>query len=103
MCGLAGIFAYGDGALPVDETELLKMREAMSARGPDGAGSWLAANLRIGLAHRRLALVDLTDTGAQPMANADGTLQIVFNGEIYNYRELRRTLEDRGYQFQFDL
>ena len=87
MCGLAGIFAYGDGALPVDETELLKMREAMSARGPDGAGSWLAANRRIGLAHRRLALVDLTDTGAQPMANADGTLQIVFNGEIYNYRE----------------
>jgi asparagine synthase (glutamine-hydrolysing) len=100
MCGLAGIFAYGDGALPVDETELLKMREAMSARGPDGAGSWLAADRRVGLAHRRLALVDLSDTGAQPMANADGTLQIVFNGEIYNYRELRRTLENCGYQFQ---
>lgn len=54
----------------------------------------------VGLAHRRLALVDLSDTGAQPMASADGTLQIVFNGEIYNYRELRRKLEDAGYQFR---
>ncbi|HVA82066.1 MAG TPA: asparagine synthase (glutamine-hydrolyzing) [Candidatus Binataceae bacterium] len=100
MCGIAGIFAYGAGAAPVDERELLKIREAMGARGPDGSGIWLDADRRIGLAHRRLALVDLSDTGAQPMANADGTLRIVFNGEIYNHRELRRTLEADGYQFR---
>lgn len=100
MCGIAGIFAYGSGASPVDETELLAIREAMRARGPDGSGIWLSADRRVGLAHRRLALVDLSDTGAQPMANADGTLQIVFNGEIYNYRELRRKLEGAGYQFR---
>jgi asparagine synthase (glutamine-hydrolysing) len=100
MCGIAGIFAYGAGASPVDETELLKIREAMGARGPDGSGLWLSADLRVGLAHRRLALVDLSEAGAQPMASEDGALQIVFNGEIYNYRELRRTLEARGCQFQ---
>ena len=100
MCGIAGIFAYGDGASPVDETELLKIREAMGARGPDGAGTWLSADRRVGLAHRRLALVDLSDAGAQPMANADSTLQIVFNGEIYNHRELRQTLEADGYKFR---
>jgi asparagine synthase (glutamine-hydrolysing) len=100
MCGIAGIFAYGGAAVSVDETELLKTREAMTARGPDGAGIWLSTDRRIGLAHRRLALVDLTDSGAQPMANGDGTLRIVFNGEIYNYRELRVSLEARGYQFR---
>ncbi|MGH7782089.1 MAG: asparagine synthase (glutamine-hydrolyzing) [Candidatus Binataceae bacterium] len=100
MCGIAGIFAYGAEAAPVDQAELLKIREAMSARGPDGAGMWLCADRRVGLAHRRLALVDLSDSGAQPMASADGTLQIVFNGEIYNYRELRRALEADGDQFR---
>ena len=100
MCGIAGIFAHSDSASPVDETELLKIREAMGARGPDGAGTWLSADRRVGLAHRRLALIDLSDTGAQPMANANGTLQIVFNGEIYNHRELRRTLEAAGHQFR---
>jgi asparagine synthase (glutamine-hydrolysing) len=99
MCGIAGIFAYGDDAPPVDAEELLRVREAMRARGPDGAGLWISADRRVGLAHRRLAIIDLSDAGAQPMATRDGRLRVTFNGEIYNYRALRRELEGRGYQF----
>ena len=69
-------------------------------RGPDGAGLWIADDARVGLAHRRLSIIDLSDAGAQPMANADGRLRVVFNGEIYNYRQLRAELEKKGYRFQ---
>ena len=100
MCGIAGIFAYADRAGPVDAPELLRIREHMRARGPDGAGMWVAPNQRIGLAHRRLAIIDLSDAGAQPMASADGQLVITFNGEIYNYRELRAELEAQGHVFR---
>jgi asparagine synthase (glutamine-hydrolysing) len=99
MCGIAGIYAYDSHAPPVDGDELLRVRERMIARGPDGAGVWLSDDRRIGLAHRRLSILDLSAAGAQPMAAA-GTLQIVFNGEIYNYRELRRDLEARGHRFR---
>ena len=99
MCGIAGIFAYRDSALPVDREEILRIRDAMFSRGPDGAGVWISPDNRIGLAHRRLAIIDLNDTGAQPMTTADGRLRITFNGEIYNYRELRRQLEGKGYRF----
>jgi len=68
MCGIAGIFAYGAGAPPVDEEELLHVRDAMVRRGPDGEGLWIAQDGRIGLAHRRLAIIDLSADGAQPMA-----------------------------------
>src|SRR5215475_8964949 len=100
MCGIAGIFAYGRQTPPVDREELLRIREAMIKRGPDGAGAWLAPDGRVGLAHRRLAIIDLADTGAQPMTTADGRLTITFNGEIYNYRALRRELESKGYRFR---
>jgi len=100
MCGIAGIFAYGDAAPPVDQAELLRIREAMVKRGPDGAGLWLSADRRVGLAHRRLAIIDLSETGAQPMATDDGQLRITFNGEIYNYRALRKELEAKGVQFR---
>ena len=99
MCGIAGIFAYGPSARPVDREELLRIREAMIARGPDGAGLWISPDQRIGLAHRRLAIIDLSEAGAQPMATADGRLHITFNGEIYNYQVLRRELEAKGYRF----
>src|ERR1019366_4827611 len=99
MCGIAGIFAYRDPAPPVDRDELLRIREAMIKRGPDGAGLWVSDDGRIGLAHRRLTIIDLTDGGAQPMATADGNFRIIFNGEIYNYRELRKELEAKGYRF----
>lgn len=100
MCGIAGIYAHNSSATPVDEDELLRIREAMIRRGPDGAGLWMAEDLRVGLAHRRLAIIDLSDGGAQPMASADGRLRITFNGEIYNYRELRKDLEARGCVFR---
>lgn len=72
----------------------------MAERGPDGSGMWTSADRRVGLAHRRLSIIDLSDTGAQPMAAADGQYRITFNGEIYNYRALRSELEARGYRFR---
>lgn len=100
MCGLASIFAYSASAPRVDADALGRVRDAMAARGPDGAGLWLSDNGRVGLAHRRLAILDLSEAGAQPMAGADGRLRIVFNGEIYNYRTLRTELERAGVQFR---
>jgi asparagine synthase (glutamine-hydrolysing) len=98
MCGIAGILGVRDGA--VDEPRLLRMRDTMVARGPDGAGVWHDAARRVGLAHRRLSIVDLTAAGAQPMATEDGLLQLVYNGEIYNHLEVRRELEARGHRFR---
>lgn len=100
MCGIAGIFSHSGFAPPVDRAELLRIREAMISRGPDGAGLWISSDQRVGLAHRRLAIIDLGDSGTQPMATADGQLRITFNGEIYNYRELRRQLEAGGVCFR---
>ena len=76
------------------------MRDRMAARGPDGAGEWYSADGRVGLGHRRLSIIDLSERGAQPMASADGGLVVTFNGEIYNYRALRRDLESRGRLFR---
>ena len=97
MCGLAGIH-YGNGA-PVDTAALLRMREQMRLRGPDGEGLWLDARGGLGLAHRRLAILDLSAAGAQPMATPDGRYHIVFNGEIYNHPELRAWCEARGARY----
>ena len=76
------------------------MNERMAARGPDGSGLWLAADGRTGFAHQRLAIIDLSPNGAQPMHSACGQLTITFNGEIYNYRELRAELAARGHVFR---
>ena len=92
MCGIAGIHAYHSRAAAVDAGELTAIRDQMLARGPDGAGLWLSDDRRIGLAHRRLAILDLSDAGRQPMHSADGQVVVSFNGEIYNYPELRREL-----------
>ncbi len=100
MCGIATIFAYSSAAPPVDMEELLRIRDRMVSRGPDGSGAWLSQDGRVGLAHRRLAIIDLSEAGAQPMFSPDGRQAIVFNGEIYNYRELRRDLEGRGHLFR---
>ncbi|MDB6108422.1 MAG: asnB [Pedosphaera sp.] len=99
MCGIAAIFNYRTGK-PVDKGELSTIRDHMMSRGPDGAGEWYSADHRVGLGHRRLAIIDLSPTGAQPMKNPEGTLVVTFNGEIYNYRELRSQLEKRGHCFQ---
>jgi len=99
MCGIAAIYAYKPVAAPVNPQELNTIRNYMTARGPDGQGSWIAPNQRLGLAHRRLAIIDLDPRAAQPMFSADGRYAIVFNGEIYNYRALRKTLEMDGFRF----
>src|SRR5215469_7978597 len=100
MCGIAGIYAYHSSARSVDRDELVRMRDHMAARGPDGSGDWQSADGRVGLGHRRLSIIDLSSRGAQPMHTADGRLVVTFNGEIYNYRALRSTLEAKGYAFQ---
>lgn len=99
MCGINGIFAYHYAANPIDREELVRTRDQMTARGPDGFGEWVSDNKRIGLGHRRLSIIDLSPNGAQPMANSDGSLIITFNGEIYNYSILRSQLESKGYLF----
>ncbi|HIL81348.1 MAG TPA: asparagine synthase (glutamine-hydrolyzing) [Myxococcales bacterium] len=99
MCGIAGIVGHGGGA-PVDERTLVRLRDAQAHRGPDDAGTWIDGRRQVGLAHRRLSIIDLTASGHQPMSTADGQLHLVFNGEIYNHLELRKTLEGRGHRFR---
>src|SRR6266481_4358452 len=100
MCGINGIFAYHPASSASDPAELLATRDAMRARGPDGAGSWWSTDRRCGLGHRRLSVLDLSDRASQPMASADGKIVVTFNGEIYNYQELRAELEAAGINFQ---
>jgi asparagine synthase (glutamine-hydrolysing) len=99
MCGFAAFFAYRPPAPPIDRAALLRVGQAMAKRGPDGSGEWLSADQRVGLAHRRLAILDLSPSGAQPMLSADGRLAISYNGEIYNFRALRAELEAKGVRF----
>ncbi len=100
MCGIAGSFAYHPAASRLNIQELITIRDSMAARGPDGAGLWHDAEARIALAHRRLAIIDLNSEADQPMVSATGRFQIVFNGEIYNYRKLKKSLEESGVTFR---
>ncbi len=94
MCGIAGILRFDRPPL---ESEVRRMADSLAHRGPDGEGIFVRE--RVGLGHRRLAIIDLA-TGDQPMHSADGNLSIVFNGEIYNYRELRDDLYKLGREFR---
>jgi asparagine synthase (glutamine-hydrolysing) len=99
MCGIVGVFGR-DGAT-VDSDQVVASRDAMTHRGPDDAGLWRrepAGDLVFG--HRRLTIVDLSEAGRQPMANEDGSVQVNFNGEIYNHEALRTDLECRGHRFR---
>src|SRR4029077_20657232 len=100
MCGIAGIYAYHYAANVVDRAELQRISDHMAVRGPDGFGEWYSQDERAGLGHRRLTIIDLSERGAQPMVSADGKLVVTFNGEIYNYRQLRASLEARGVVFR---
>lgn len=100
MCGIAGIFSYSPYGNPIDRDELFNIRESMIHRGPDGAGIWMSESRDVGLAHRRLSIIDLSERGNQPLSVMDGKLIIVFNGEIYNYLELKKKLISVGYEFQ---
>ena len=105
MCGIAGRLVFGReaGRPPADTIALLNaMRETMVHRGPHGSGTWIDDDGRVGLAHRRLAIVDLAENAGQPMANEDGTIRVTFNGEIYNHALLRRELTVAGHRFVTD-
>jgi asparagine synthase (glutamine-hydrolysing) len=96
VCGIAGIF-YFDGRKA--EADLLKrMTDVIAHRGPDGEGHYVRGP--VGLGHRRLSIIDLSASGIQPMSNEDGTIWITYNGEIYNFRELRKELEEEGHVFR---
>ena len=99
MCGIAGIYSFAENFSPIKLGSLHGMMDQMIARGPDASGHWLSKDMRVGLGHRRLSIIDLTESGNQPMGSYDGRYQIVFNGEIYNYLELRHDLLARGIQF----
>ena len=99
MCGVASIFSYGPLANGVDKEELMRIREQMFNRGPDSSGTWISSDNRVGLAHRRLSIIDISEAGNQPMLDEESGNRIVFNGEIYNFRELRTHLESCGNSF----
>src|SRR3989442_5707965 len=94
MCGIVGVLR-GDGA-PIPEALLVAMRDSLVHRGPDDAGLYLKGPVGVGV--RRFSVLGLTSTGHQPMGNQDGTLWIVFNGEIYNYVELAQELRSAGHR-----
>jgi len=96
MCGITGIVDKKG----VDEALLLQMRDTMVHRGPDDSGIWLNPNRTVGLAHRRLSIIDLSEAGKQPMSDSSGKVWITFNGEIYNFEEIRYELRRKGYQFK---
>lgn len=95
MCGITGIFNLNGES--VSSVILRRMTDAISHRGPDGEGQWIEGN--IGLGHRRLAIIDLSPAGHQPMISADQRYVLSYNGEVYNFQELRVELKARGYQF----
>ncbi|MEZ6184314.1 MAG: asparagine synthase (glutamine-hydrolyzing) [Planctomycetota bacterium] len=97
MCGIAGLF-YFDPSREVDATLLDRMTDVLAHRGPDGRGTYRDGSL--GLGHRRLAIIDLSPDGAQPMSNEDESVWVVLNGEIYNFQELRAELEGKGHTFR---
>ncbi len=103
MCGLVGVLVLDGSSNEVDGGLLERMRDTMVHRGPDGAGLWISADRRVGLGHRRLSIIDLSEAASQPMTNEDGSLWIAFNGEIYNHAAIRRELEGTGrHRFRTD-
>ena len=96
MCGIAGALALAAGGAAIEPTYVSLMRDTMTHRGPDGAGTWVSPDGRVGLGHRRLSIIDLSTAASQPMGNEDGALQVVFNGEIYNHADVRAELERLG-------
>ena len=98
MCGIVGIYNYAEPDRPIDQALLGAMTDALTHRGPDARGLHIEGP--IGLGHRRLSIVDLSPTGAQPMRTLHGENWIVYNGELYNHQEFRPGLEQRGVRFR---
>jgi asparagine synthase (glutamine-hydrolysing) len=100
MCGIAGIFVNDPANL--DQADLSRLASALAHRGPDGEGIWTSSDGKAGLVHRRLAIIDTSERGHQPMHSQDDSFTIVYNGEIYNFLELRSELEVLGSRFRSD-
>src|SRR5687767_15102678 len=99
MCGICGALGFSDG-FAVDEDTLLRMSDTIAHRGPDAHGTLSRPEQRVGLGHRRLAIIDLSEAGRQPMPNEDGTVWITYNGEVYNHERLRGELESKGHRYR---
>ena len=98
MCGIAGVFSAAGNIGPEDVACVRRMSSAQTHRGPDDSGEFIDAHAA--LAHRRLSIIDLSEAGRQPLANEDASVQVICNGEIYNYRELRKELTGAGHRFR---
>jgi asparagine synthase (glutamine-hydrolysing) len=96
MCGIAGIMAFKNSTFRIERDLIVKMRDTMIHRGPDGTGIWISDDAKVGLGHRRLSIIDISEAANQPMSNEDGSLWIVYNGEIYNHDEIRNRLFVNG-------
>jgi asparagine synthase (glutamine-hydrolysing) len=96
MCGIAGLVDLG--GREVRKHQIKSMTDSMKHRGPDGEGQWTSGN--IGIGHRRLSIIDLSESAAQPMTSPDERFVLSYNGEIYNYQELRIELQSLGIQFR---
>lgn len=99
MCGICGFAKINKNYQYISEGYLKAMTDMMRHRGPDGDGVWLSLDNRVGLGHRRLSIVDLSDAASQPMANEDNSIVVCFNGEIYNHRDVRTEIENIGGHF----
>ena len=97
MCGIAGIWRFDNRR--VASAELVRFTDTLAHRGPDGRGIHIDEEANIGLGHRRLAILDTSETGKQPMSYANGRYWISYNGEIYNFLEIRDQLQQQGYRF----
>ncbi|MBT5469376.1 MAG: asparagine synthase (glutamine-hydrolyzing) [Nitrospina sp.] len=92
MCGIVGALSFSQSNYLISEPYITRMRDSMLHRGPDGEGNWISPDKQVGFGHRRLSIIDLSEKANQPMSNKDGSLQLVFNGEIYNHKEIRKEL-----------
>lgn len=100
MCGIAGIVEYSSSERQINESVLKSMSDVIIHRGPDSDGQWISFDRRCGFAFRRLAIIDLSEAGNQPMCTPDGRYTIVFNGEIYNHLSIRQELMAKGYKYR---
>ena len=100
MCGICGILEYGTSQPGVDERTLTAMSDAIAHRGPDDSGTFVGPKRNVGFGFRRLAIVDLSPAGHQPMSTPDGSVTIMLNGEIYNHLVLRKEMERRGHVYR---
>jgi len=98
VCGIAGIYNT-DNSLEVSEKTLVKMRDTLIHRGPDDEGIYISKDKKVGFGFRRLSIIDLSKAGNQPMTNEDKTIWLIFNGEIYNFQEIKKDLEKKGHKF----